>query len=141
MKKRACMAAVLAAAGILTACSGGQKESGEKVFQIGFTTAAVENDPYYILQRIFRPGVGKSGGSLRIDVMGGGQLGQEGEMFTGMQIGTTDMAVMTNAYASGYVPAAGLFDLPFVFKDNETAAAILDGEIGQSVLKNLTGTG
>ena len=42
MKKRACMAAVLAAAGILTACSGGQKESGEKVFQIGFTTAAVE---------------------------------------------------------------------------------------------------
>lgn len=53
MKKRACMAAVLAAAGILTACSGGQKESGEKVFQIGFTTAAVENDPIIYLQRIF----------------------------------------------------------------------------------------
>ena len=136
MRKRACMAAVLAAAGILTACSGGQKESGEKVFQIGFTTAAVENDPYYIFAKNFSDLVSeKSGGSLRIDVMGGGQLGQEGEMFTGMQIGTTDMAVMTNAYASGYVPAAGLFDLPFVFKDNETAAAILDGDIGQSVLK------
>lgn len=53
MKKRACMAAVLAAAGILTACSGGQKESGEKVFQIGFTTAAVENDPYYIFAKNF----------------------------------------------------------------------------------------
>ena len=53
MRKRACMAAVLAAAGILTACSGGQKESGEKVFQIGFTTAAVENEPYYIFAENF----------------------------------------------------------------------------------------
>lgn len=52
-----------------------------------------------------------------------------------MQIGTTDMAVMTNAYASGYVPASGLFDLPFIFKDSETAARILDSEIGQSVLE------
>ena len=55
-------------------------------------------------------------------------------MFTGMQIGTTDMAVMTNAYVSGYIPAAGLFDLPFIFKNNEEAARILDGQLGTEVL-------
>lgn len=120
----------------LTACSiGAKKTDGPRVYQIGFTTAAVEDDPYYVFARTFSELVAeRSDGKIRIDVMGGGQLGQEGEMFTGMQIGTTDMAVMTNAYASGYVPASGLFDLPFIFKDAETAARILDGSIGQSVL-------
>ena len=118
---------------------GGQQENAanaSKVYQIGFTTAAVEDDPYYVFAKNFSDIVAeRTGGGIRIDVMGGGQLGQEGEMFSGMQMGTTDMAVMTNAYASGYVPASGLFDLPFIFKDNETAANILDGEIGQSILK------
>ena len=111
---------------------GGQQEkaaNASKVYQIGFTTAAVEDDPYYVFAKNFSDIVAeRTGGGIRIDVMGGGQLGQEGEMFSGMQMGTTDMAVMTNAYASGYVPASGLFDLPFIFKDNETAANILDGD-------------
>lgn len=117
-KKTAGALCLLAAAAVLmTACSKSREEETQKVFQIGFTTAAVENDPYYIFAKSFSDLVEeKSEGKMRIDVMGGGQLGQEGEMFTGMQIGTTDMAVMTNAYASGYVPASGLFDLPFIFK-------------------------
>ena len=99
---------------------GGQQENAanaSKVYQIGFTTAAVEDDPYYVFAKNFSDIVAeRTGGGIRIDVMGGGQLGQEGEMFSGMQMGTTDMAVMTNAYASGYVPASGLFDLPLYLK-------------------------
>lgn len=134
--KTAGVACILALSAVFMAgCSTNSLDDGQKVFQIGFTTAAVENDPYYIFAKNFSDLTAeKSDGKIRIDVMGGGQLGQEGEMFTGMQIGTTDMAVMTNAYASGYVPASGLFDLPFIFKDSETAIRILDGEIGQSVL-------
>lgn len=56
-------------------------------------------------------------------------------MFTGMQIGTTDMAIMTNAYISGYIPQAGLFDLPFIFKDGKEAAQVLDGKLGDEILK------
>lgn len=56
-----------------------QEEETQKVFQIGFTTAAVENDPYYIFAKSFSDLVEeKSEGKMRIDVMGGGQLGQEG---------------------------------------------------------------
>lgn len=116
--------------------AGADTSNASRVYQIGFTTAAVEDDPYFVFAKNFSDIVAeRTNGDIRIDVMGGGQLGQEGEMFSGMQMGTTDMAVMTNAYASGYVPASGLFDLPFIFKDNETAAQILDGEIGQKVLK------
>lgn len=121
---------------VLTSCSSKEPKSDVKVYQIGFTTAAVDNDPYYIFAKNFSDIVSeKTNDKIKIEIKGGGQLGQEGEMFTGMQIGTTDMAVMTNAYISGYIPAAGLFDLPFIFKDNETAARVLDGKIGSDILK------
>ena len=118
----------------LIACRENKKEEVRKI-QIGFTTAAIDSDPYYIFAKNFSEIVDKkTNGRIKIEVKGGGQLGQEGEMFTGMQIGTTDMAVMTNAYVSGYIPAAGLFDLPFIFKNNEEAAWILDGKLGTEVL-------
>ena len=118
----------------LIACRENKKEEVRKI-QIGFTTAAIDSDPYYIFAKNFSEIVDKkTNGRIKIEVKGGGQLGQEGEMFTGMQIGTTDMAVMTNAYVSGYILAAGLFDLPFIFKNNEEAARILDGKLGIEVL-------
>lgn len=118
----------------LIACRENKKEEVRKI-QIGFTTAAIDSDPYYIFAKNFSEIVDKkTNGRIKIEVKGGGQLGQEGEMFTGMQIGTTDMAVMTNAYVSGYIPAAGLFDLPFIFKNNEEAARILDEKLGIEVL-------
>jgi len=118
----------------LIACRENKKEEVRKI-QIGFTTAAIDSDPYYIFAKNFSEIVDKkTNGRIKIEVKGGGQLGQEGEMFTGMQIGTTDMAVMTNAYVSGYIPAAGFFYLPFIFKNNEEAARILDGKLGIEVL-------
>lgn len=118
----------------LISCKEDRQDAVKKI-QIGFTTAAIDSDPYYIFAKNFSEIVDKkTNGRIKIEVKGGGQLGQEGEMFTGMQIGTTDMAVMTNAYVSGYIPAAGLFDLPFIFKNNEEAAKILDGKLGTEVL-------
>ncbi|MGI5950169.1 TRAP transporter substrate-binding protein [Peptoniphilus sp.] len=119
---------------MITGCSK-KDESSQKVFQIGFTTAAQETDPYYIYAKTFADLVGEeTQGKIKIDLKGSGQLGQEGEMFTGLQIGTTDMAIMTNAYISGYIPEAGLFDLPFIFKDSSEAKKVLDGKLGQEIL-------
>ncbi|EGY76337.1 TRAP-T family tripartite ATP-independent periplasmic transporter, binding protein, partial [Peptoniphilus indolicus ATCC 29427] len=117
----------------LVGCSKSRTEN--KVFQIGFTTAPVEDDPYFIFAKNFSNEVyKKTNGKIVIDIKGSGQIGQEGEMFTGMQIGTTDMAIMTNAYISGYIKEAGLFDLPFIFENSKEAANILDGNIGKKVL-------
>ena len=58
-----------------------------------------------------------------------------------MQTGTCDMAVMTNAYVSSYVPANGALDLPFIFSDLAQAREIVDGDFGQSLIDNMDGTG
>ncbi|MDR3258570.1 MAG: TRAP transporter substrate-binding protein [Fusobacteriaceae bacterium] len=116
--------------------------AGVKTLQVGFTTAANEDDPYYVFGTQFSRLVKeKSNGKIEIDVMGGGQLGQEREMFEGMQLGTVDLAIMTNAYASNFVSASGVFDLPFIFKNNKIAAEVLDGALGQAVLNEYTGQG
>ena len=163
MKKRQFLAsvmAVIAAAG-MTACSGGSKpaattaaasqtasqggsssSSAEIKLGIGYTTAANDDDPYHITALTFKNIVEeKTGGRIAIEEYPSSQLGSEPEMWEGMQTGTCDMAVMTNAYVSSYVPANGSLDLPFIFKNLEQARSIVDGEYGQALIDNLANTG
>ncbi|MDR1832625.1 MAG: TRAP transporter substrate-binding protein DctP [Fusobacteriaceae bacterium] len=113
-----------------------------KKLQVGFTTAMNPDDPYFVFGTEFARIVKeKTKGGIEVDLLGAGQLGQEREMFEGMQLGTVDMAIMTNAYASNFVAASGLFDLPFIFAGNKVAADILDGPIGQAVLAEYTKEG
>ena len=85
--------------------------------------------------------VEKSEGRIAVNLYASSQLGSEPEMWEGMQTGTCDMAVMTNAYVSSYVPANGALDLPFIFSDLGQAREIVDGDFGQSLIDNMDGTG
>ncbi|HWP52107.1 MAG TPA: TRAP transporter substrate-binding protein, partial [Clostridia bacterium] len=55
--------------------------------------------------------------------------------------GTCDMAIMTNAYVSSYVPANGALDLPFIFSDLKQARDVLNGDFGQKLKDNMSSTG
>ncbi len=150
------LAVSLAAALMLSlgSCGGGQTASSgsaggtdasgeEKVsLQIGFTTAADPTDPYYyVATEMARILDEKSGGAMELQIFANGQLGQEREMFEGMQMGTVEMAVMTNSYVSNFIPACGALDLPFVFEGVDQAMEVLNGEFGQSLLDTFEGTG
>ena len=74
----ACGGAPAASSPSSTPAASSAGSPAQKVFQIGFTTAAVENDPYYVFAKNFSDLVSeRTKGSIRIDLMGGGQLGQE----------------------------------------------------------------
>ncbi len=74
-----------------------------------------------------------SKGTIIIDVFPDAQLGYERDMIEGMQLGTIDMAILTNVNVGPFVPEFMAFDLPFVFKDRATAYKVLDGPIGQKL--------
>lgn len=113
-----------------------------KELSIGYTTAANDNDPYHITALKFKEIVEeKTEGRIVVNEYPSSQLGSEPEMWEGMQIGTCDMAVMTNAYVSSYIPANGTLDLPFIFENAEQARTILDGDYGQSLIDNMEGSG
>lgn len=110
--------------------------------QIGFTTAADPSDPYfYVATEMARILEEKSGGTMGLELFPNGQLGQEREMFEGMQMGTTEMAVMTNSYVSNFIPACGALDLPFIFEDVDQAVSVMSGSFGQSLFTEFEGSG
>ncbi len=116
--------------------------AGKTSLSIGYTTSANDDDPYHVTALRFKQIVEeKTNGRITVDEYPSSQLGSEPEMWEGMQIGTCDMAVMTNAYVSSYVPANGTLDLPFIFADLKQARSIVDGEFGQALIDNMEGTG
>lgn len=162
MKLRNLAAGMVAVATALsmTACGGSQSTTtatqaagsgtpamegtaaAEITLSIGYTTASNDDDPYHVTALNFKNIVEeKTGGRIVVNEYPSSQLGSEPEMWEGMQTGTCDMAVMTNAYVSTYVPANGALDLPFIFSDLDQAREIVDGEFGQSLIDNMAGTG
>lgn len=77
----------------------------------------------------------RSAGRVRMDVFPDRQLGEERELVEGLQLGTVDMTVVSTGPLVAFVPEVGVIDLPFLFRDSAHAYRVLDGEIGQDILK------
>jgi TRAP-type C4-dicarboxylate transport system substrate-binding protein len=76
-------------------------------------------------------------GRIRVDVYGNMQLGQERDMVEGLQLGTVDMTIVSTGPLSGFAPGVTVVDLPFLFNSEQHAYKVLDGEIGQGLLKQM----
>ncbi len=83
----------------------------------------------------------RSDGKIEIEIYPASQLGSERELVEGLQMGTVDITVVSSAPVSGFSDAFLVTDLPFMFKNRDHAYDVLDGEIGQGLLKELEGTG
>lgn len=68
-------------------------------------------------------------------------LGGEREVIEGLQLGTVEMTIVSSGTLSNFVPEAGIFDVPFLFRDKAHARAVLDGEIGQEMLARFDDAG
>ena len=81
----------------------------------------------------------RTGGRLQIQPFPDAALGGEVEMLKGVQLGTIDLAFITGAPLPSVLPEAGIFNIPFLFNDSNHARGVLDGPIGDSYLKALSG--
>ncbi len=74
-------------------------------------------------------------GKFKVEHFANSALGGEREVIEGIQLGTIDAAVLSTSTALNFVPEVGVFDIPFLFRDLAHARSVLDGEIGQDMLK------
>ncbi|NLM95825.1 MAG: TRAP transporter substrate-binding protein [Firmicutes bacterium] len=72
----------------------------------------------------------ETGGQVKVEVYPNSILGDEDDLVEGMLLGTIDMAVAATAKLSSFVPEADLFSLPFLFRDYDHWAKVLDGPQG-----------
>eukprot|EP00831_Metopus_contortus_P050706 TRINITY_DN42607_c0_g1_i2.p1 TRINITY_DN42607_c0_g1~~TRINITY_DN42607_c0_g1_i2.p1 ORF type:complete len:324 (+),score=62.53 TRINITY_DN42607_c0_g1_i2:98-1069(+) len=68
----------------------------------------------------------KTGGKITIKTFPFGQLGSERSLAEQVQAGTLDIASVTTAVLSNYVPQVAVMDLPFVYPNRKTAYAVID---------------
>lgn len=71
-----------------------------------------------------------SGGNVKVDVYFDAQLGSEPASIEGLNLGTIEMTRVATANMASFVPELEVFNLPFMFKDNEHYWNVLNGEVG-----------
>ena len=83
----------------------------------------------------------ETNGGIKVEVFPDSQLGGERDNFEGLQLGSLQASIISTAVSSTFSPNMSILDLPFLFKDQETAYRVLDGEIGDRLLAELTDQG
>lgn len=68
-------------------------------------------------------------------------LGSERDLLEQESQGLVDMVGGGSQVAYNFVPACGVFDLPYLFMSNEHAMAVLTSEIGDDIFAEFEGTG
>lgn len=83
----------------------------------------------------------RSKGEFEVKIHHSASLGNETEILQQIQMNTVQMGVITSGPFDTFDPIARVIDYPFLFQSNEQADQILDGPLGQEILKSLEGSG
>jgi len=83
----------------------------------------------------------KTNGKVKVEVFHSSQLGNERDLIEGLQLGTVEMCIVSTAPLSNFTTQFNVFDLPFIFSETKKTREILDGPIGQDILKTLDAQG
>src|SRR3546814_837912 len=62
-------------------------------------------------------------------------------MVESVQLGTLDLAITSTGPIPNFVPEAGIFDIPFLFRNAEHGRAVLDSSIGEKFKDKFMATG
>ncbi|RWZ59037.1 TRAP transporter substrate-binding protein [Halobacillus fulvus] len=132
--------------GFLAACSGGQSASGtdgedesasgEKVIKAGI--GLNQDHPQYKGLLKFKEIVEeKTDGSITVDTYHSGQLGDDRSMTEALQLGTQEVVIPSTAPLANFVPEFSVFDIPFLFPNEQVADEVLAGDTAQGLLTKL----
>ncbi len=77
-------------------------------------------------------------GRYKIQMFPGGVLGSEKEMVEQTQVGAIQLARISLGVLGPVVPDVNVFNMPFVFRDEAHMRKIIDGPIGDELLKKIT---
>ena len=76
-----------------------------------------------------------SGGNVTIDIYPSSVLGSETQCIEQLQNGSLAMTKTSAAAMENFIPAMAVYGLPYVFRDADHYWAVLNGEVGQGLLR------
>src|SRR6478752_954746 len=128
--------AAVAAAGLLAVTAA----QAQTTMKISISTA--QNSHQGIAIDTFAKEVEKrTAGRYKVQTFYNGALGGERESIEAVQLGTQELAFSSTGPVPNFVPETKILDVPFLFRDKAHARAVLDGPIGQDLLKKFDAKG
>lgn len=123
-------------AGTEDTTSNATDEPQKTVLRLGMTTEP--DGHYYKGAQMFAEKLAEyTDGQLEVQLFPSSQLGNERDLVEGVGIGTIEMAITSTGPLPNFSSDFMLFDLPFIITDRQKAYEVMDGPIGQEILKSL----
>lgn len=114
--------------------AGGRATSASRLLRLGHSLDT--SHPVHLgLERFAAEVAERTKGRIEVRIHPNSQLGSEREMIELVQLGALDLVKTSTSPLEGFVPVMGLFSIPYVFRDDAHYWAVLDGPIGQRLLK------
>ncbi len=137
------LAAILLLSLCVFTCAFAQGQAeGEKTYTIKIGTTNQTGHPITLSLIHFGELMEKySNGTLKVEVYSDGQLGNERDLVEGVSLGTMYMCLSSTGPVGSFAPKMEVLNLPYLFRDNEHAYKVLDGEIGEELGRDLLKSG
>ena len=122
--------------GTTTSEEGGE---GEETYTIRLAHLVPEEQSSHVKAVEFKEKLEQeSDGRLTVELYPNGQLyGSDREAIEAVQLGNIEMTIPAVAAMASFNEKFQVFDLPFLFNNNEAAYRALDGELGQELMADL----
>ncbi|WP_274424172.1 TRAP transporter substrate-binding protein [Chelativorans sp. YIM 93263] len=139
LQKRTAATAIFALTGALV---GSGAAIAQQEVKIGYALAAAPDSHYGVAAEKWEEVVeAETDGRYEFRHFPSSGLGGEREVIEGVQLGTIEATIVSSGTLSNFVPEAGVFDIPFLFRDLDHARTVLDGPIGQEILDKFDDAG
>ena len=131
--------ALAVATGVLALGSAQAQAQDIQERKIKFSYAVAKDNPIGLsVDKFAQIVASKSAGKIKVTGYPNATLGNEIQSMSSVQGGMLEMSVVSTAGAAGNVKELAIFDLPFIFNSEKEADAVVDGEVGQSLLKKFS---
>lgn len=124
------MKKLLALALALTFAVGTYAAAADYAWKFGLLDST-SNPNYLAAEKLCEYLEAAAPGKWRIDLYPSSQLGNAEEMLESIQMGALELSAPPSSAVANYVPEFGVWDMPFLFRDEAHVDAVLDGEIGK----------
>lgn len=112
----------------------------QTVLKIGYATSLQSH--YGVGSTVFCEEVEKgTQGRYKCQHFPNSALGGEREQIEAVQLGTQDLVNTSTGPLGNFVPEVKIVDIPFLFRDYDHARKVMDGPIGQDLLKKMAAKG
>ncbi len=114
--------------------------SAQTVLKLGYATS--KESHYGVGSTVFCEEMEKgTQGRYKCQQFPNSALGGEREQIEAVQLGTQDIVNTSTGPLGNFVPEVKIVDIPFLFRNYDHARKVMDGPIGQDILKKLQAKG